>query len=291
MTLQTGHPYDISDDFVDTLRNAYARGNTDEIPICDKSETAMAYALDELGHEQSLQFGPHLQSCRECLALVFDVRFSLEEAAELGKVAPELDPEISAALDTSKSSESVLAPRNHSPSIRSKISSYFFSPKLVAALAVGCIAFFILTTVPIGKNTDEDFDVVRKKITQTADKQKPVTKIFKLRLNPADSKPIKSNEKPAKKVKSPWITPLEKIELKNLKLMGIMLSAGNNIAIVKDHYGKEYIVAKGTRIGINSGHVIRITGQKIIIEEQARDTNGDFIKVTKELTLQGDRKS
>ncbi len=73
--------------------------------------------------------------------------------------------------------------------------------------------------------------------------------------------------------------------------MGVLLSDSGNIAIIKDPKGKEYIISEGERIGVNSGQVIRILGQKIIIEEQLRDTNGDFIKVKKELTIEGDRKS
>ena len=87
MTIQTGHLPEISDNFVDTLRNSYARGKTNAISICDKSETAMAYALNELGNAESNQFGQHLRSCRDCLALVLDARLSLEEAAGRRKVA------------------------------------------------------------------------------------------------------------------------------------------------------------------------------------------------------------
>jgi len=291
MTIQTGHHHEISDDFIDTLRNTYARGKTDEISICDKSETAVAYALNELGNAESIQFGQHLRSCRDCLALVFDVRLSLEEAAGRRKAVTELDEEISAALATSKPAELVQAPTNTIQSIGSKFISYILSPKLVAALAAGCIVFFILTTLPNEKDTAEDIDVIRKKITQPADKQKPVTKIFKFRLNQDDSKPIESKVKPGKKLKSPFAKPLEKIELNNLKLMGVMLSDSGNIAIIRDPNGKEYIISEGARIGVNSGRVIRILGQKIIIEEQLRDTNGYFIKVKQELVLQGERKS
>lgn len=291
MAIKTGHQYEISDDFVNVLRNTYARGKTDEISMCDKSETAMAYALNELGVAESSQFGQHLRSCRDCLALVLDVRLSLKEAAGQRKASTDLDAEITAALATSKASESVQVPTNRFHPIRSKFISYFLSPKLIAGLAACCIVFFILTTLPIEKDAGEDIDVIRKQITQPAGKQKPATEIFKFRLNRDDSKQIDSKVKPGKKIQSPLVTPLEKIELKNLKLMGVMLSDSGNIAIIKDPNGKEYIISEGARIGVNSGRVIRILGQKIIIEEQLRDTNGDFIKVKKELTFEGERKS
>jgi Tfp pilus assembly protein PilP len=248
----------------------------------------MAYALNELGDAESSQFEHHLRSCRYCLALVFDVRLSLEEAAGRQKASTDLDAEISAALATSNASESVQAPTNRFHSIGSKFISYFLSPKLIAGLAACCIVFFILTTFPIQKDAGEDIDVIRNKITQPAGKQRPVAKIFKFRLNQDDSKQIDSKVMPGKKIKSPSVTPLEKIELKNLKLMGVMLSDSGNIAIIKDPHGKEYIISEGERIGVNSGRVIRILGHKIIIEERHRDTNGDFIKIKKKLTIEGE---
>ena len=291
MTIQTNHHHEISDDFVNGLRNTYARGKTDEFSICDKSDTAMAYALNELGVAESSQFGHHLRSCRDCLALVFDVRLSLEEAAGRHKASTDLDKEFSAALATPKTLESVQTSANGFPSIGSKLISYFLSPKLIAGLAACCIVFFIVTTLPIEKEAGEDIDVIRKKITQSAGKQKPVTKIFKFRSNQDDSKKIASKVVPGKKIKSRLVTPLEKIELKNLKLMGVMLSKSGNIAIIKDPNGKEYIISEGARIGVNSGLVIRILGQKIIIEEQRREKNGDVIKVKKELIIYGEQKS
>jgi Tfp pilus assembly protein PilP len=291
MAIKTGHQHEISDDFVNALRNTYVRGKTDEISICDKSETAIAYALKELGVAESSQFGQHLRSCRDCLALVLDVRLSLEEAVGRKKASTDLDAEISAALATSKASESFPAPTNRFHPIRSKFDSYFLSPKLIAGLAACCIVFFILTTLHIEKDAGVDIDVIRKKITQPAGKQKTVTKIFKFRVNQDDSKQIDSKVKQGKKRKSPLVTPLEKIELKNLKLMGVMFSDSGNIAIIKDPNGKEHIISEGARIGVNSGRVIRILTQKIIIEEQHRDTNGDFVIIKKELSLEGERKS
>ena len=148
-----------------------------------------------------------------------------------------------------------------------------------------------MTTLPIEKDSGEDIGVIRKKITQSADKQKPVTKIFKFKSKQDDSKQIESKVKPGKKIKSRLVTPLEKIALKNLELIGVMLSDNSNIAIIKDPNGKEYIISEGARVGVNSGRVIRILGQKLIVEEQLRDTNGNYKKVKKELTFEGERKS
>ena len=125
MAIKTGHRYEISDDFVIGLQNTYVHGKTDKISICAKSETAMAYALSELGVADSSQFGKHLQSCRDCLALVLDVRLSLEEAAGRQKASTDMDAALSTAVVTSKASESVSAPMDRFHPSRSKFISYF----------------------------------------------------------------------------------------------------------------------------------------------------------------------
>jgi Tfp pilus assembly protein PilP len=291
MAIQIQHNHEIGDDFVNELRNTYTRDKSDEIAICDKSETAIAYALNEIGDAESSQFVQHLRSCRDCLALVFDVRLSSEEAAGQTKNSAKLDTEISATPETSGALEPVQARINRSRSMGSRLISYFLSPKLIAGLAACCIIFYIVTTFPVEKNTGEATDVIRKKIALVSTPKKPATKIFKLRVTQDASKPVVSKVKPGRKLKSPLISPLEKTALKDIKLMGVMLSESGNIAIIKDAKEKEYIISEGARIGVNSGRVIQILDQKIIVEEQLRDTNGYLIKIKKELILQGERKS
>ena len=80
MAIPIHHDHEIGDDFVDALRSTYIQGKSDPMSSCDKSETAIAYALKEIGEAENIQFVRHLRSCRDCLALVFDVRLSLEEA-------------------------------------------------------------------------------------------------------------------------------------------------------------------------------------------------------------------
>lgn len=82
------------------------------------------------------------------------------------------------------------------------------------------------------------------------------------------------------------LTPLEKIDLSQLKLVGIIRSPSGDKALVEEANGKGYIVTKGTYIGINSGRIIGITENGIIVEEEIEDVLGKVIINKTELKLQ-----
>ena len=57
-------------------------------------------------------------------------------------------------------------------------------------------------------------------------------------------------------------TPLEKIDLGQLKLVAIITALGGNRALVEEASGKGYIIKEGTYIGLNSGKVVGIKATK-----------------------------
>ena len=80
-------------------------------------------------------------------------------------------------------------------------------------------------------------------------------------------------------------TPLEKLDLSQLKLVGVIMSPDGNKALVEDSSGKGYTLSKGTYIGINAGKVVEIQKDRIIIEEEREDAMGNVIIQRKELKL------
>lgn len=82
------------------------------------------------------------------------------------------------------------------------------------------------------------------------------------------------------------LTPLEKIDLSQLKLVGIILASSGNRALIQETSGKGYIVKKGTYIGIYSGKIIEILKDEIIVEEETEDIFGKVSMVKKSLKLQ-----
>lgn len=82
------------------------------------------------------------------------------------------------------------------------------------------------------------------------------------------------------------LTLLEKLDISQLKLTAIILSQNRNIAMVQESTGKGHVVKKGTYIGINSGRVVEIKKNIIIIEEEVEDFLGKIVVRKRELKLQ-----
>jgi type IV pilus assembly protein PilP len=81
-------------------------------------------------------------------------------------------------------------------------------------------------------------------------------------------------------------TPLERVAISQLKLSAIMRTAKGNRALVEDASGKGYVIKKGTYIGLNSGQVIKIDKDRVIIEEEIENVMGEFAIQNTELKLQ-----
>jgi type IV pilus assembly protein PilP len=82
------------------------------------------------------------------------------------------------------------------------------------------------------------------------------------------------------------LTPIEKVDLSQLKLVGIIFAPSGNKALVEDASGKGFVIKKGARIGINSGRVIKILKDRVVVEEEAESILGETSLVKKELKLQ-----
>ena len=70
------------------------------------------------------------------------------------------------------------------------------------------------------------------------------------------------------------LTPLQKYDISQLKLVAIISSPDGNIALVEDVMGKGYFLKKGTWLGKNDGKVTRILKDKVIVEEVYQDIFG-----------------
>ena len=80
-------------------------------------------------------------------------------------------------------------------------------------------------------------------------------------------------------------TPLERIDLAQLKLVGIILAGSGNRAMVEDASGKGYVIKKGTYIGTNAGKVVKIQKEIVTVAEEFEDVFGKVKTRNRELKL------
>jgi type IV pilus assembly protein PilP len=80
-------------------------------------------------------------------------------------------------------------------------------------------------------------------------------------------------------------TPLEKVDLSQLKLVGIILASSGNRALVEESNGKGYVIKKGTYVGTNAGKVVEIEKEKVVVAEEYEDVLGNVTLRNKELKL------
>jgi len=70
------------------------------------------------------------------------------------------------------------------------------------------------------------------------------------------------------------LTPLERYEITQLKLVAVISARDGNVGLVEDSAGKGYFLKKGTWIGKNEGRVKTILKDRVIIEEVFQDILG-----------------
>ncbi len=71
------------------------------------------------------------------------------------------------------------------------------------------------------------------------------------------------------------LPPLQRRDLSEMKLIGIVWGGFGHGAIVQMSDGKGYPVRKGTRIGMNNGVISQITNKEMVIEEKYLDIFGE----------------
>jgi type IV pilus assembly protein PilP len=115
-------------------------------------------------------------------------------------------------------------------------------------------------------------------VAQTVEK-KAVTKKEELEFsyNPVGKadpfKPFIQLE-PEKLRKSAFLTPLQKYDISQLKLVAIITIPEGNVALVEDQQGRGYFLRRGIAIGRHEGKVKAILKDRVIIEEAYSDVLG-----------------
>ena len=77
--------------------------------------------------------------------------------------------------------------------------------------------------------------------------------------------------------------PLQQFDLGQLSLVAVVWKTGNARALVQDPSGESYIIAEGSPIGKNSGHVIAIHDSAVVVKETYVDFLGQ--ETTKDIEM------
>jgi type IV pilus assembly protein PilP len=81
------------------------------------------------------------------------------------------------------------------------------------------------------------------------------------------------------------LSPLERLDLAQIKVVGIIWDIKEPRAMVEDSAGLGYIVKVGTPIGSNEGTVKAIHRNQIVVEEFTDDIYGVRKKIDRSLSL------
>jgi len=96
---------------------------------------------------------------------------------------------------------------------------------------------------------------------------------------PQEIKPVVDNK--PKRI----LTPLEKIELSQIRLVAVIIMENKQIAMVEEASGKGYEVGIGTYIGKNQGRISEIRKSSIVVKELVKDYKGRLKEHVQEIKL------
>ncbi len=135
---------------------------------------------------------------------------------------------------------------------------------------------------PVGDAQDAPTDAATEEGQVETRAEMPLT------YNPEGKRdPFRSLIRPSTGKKEPDANapPLERAELRELRLTGIVWDDADYAALIQTPDGKGYGAKVGTRMGLNNGIVSRITSKDLAVEEKSVDILGKVHVVTHVLEL------
>lgn len=298
----TNNTVQFLDNLSDSLIKGFKHKGLNIIDDCSMSEKAILYAVDELGADELHEFKAHLQHCRFCVDLILDLRMAEQESRESAGQSLQLLAALAQAVHESSRGEPAPRLTEKSGILFSRIRSFLSLPRLLVPLATACLIFIVVQSGHKDTNTVRqhetlhnmimapkqniaapaksplmipDPEVHQKSGPSEKDTSIPQETLYSmapsLKTGP-ESPPVAKKRK--KRIPR---SPLQRLDLDQLKLVGIVRSPDGNKAIVEDHSGKGHVLIVGSFIGKNKGKVIRIENDSVIISEEILDVSGKII--------------
>jgi type IV pilus assembly protein PilP len=166
-----------------------------------------------------------------------------------------------------------------SPKPRNKIGHGWITLSIVFLFLIGACGGGTPSSSPPLKAKSPGVEKKKEEATKVAEKKEPEKKEeAEYSYNPAGKpdpfKPFIQLTPVREGSRTAPLTPLQKYDIGQLKLVAIISTPEGNIALVEDATGKGYFLKKGTWIGKNDGKVNKILKDKVIIEEVYQDIFG-----------------
>ncbi len=96
--------------------------------------------------------------------------------------------------------------------------------------------------------------------------------------------PLMQIRKPVSESGQP-LTPLQKFDLGQFRLIGVIVGRNEPMAMVMAPGGKAYVLKRGIKIGKNAGRVTDIREDAVVVEERFYDFAGQYRTSVQEIQL------
>lgn len=169
--------------------------------------------------------------------------------------------------------------------------------------AIGCLALLLAVSVPfrdasptmdassgISKRFKVSLPITDvRNLTATSAELNGSPPFDAIHFSPFTIENAKANDAARPGEPEPAGLPLQRYDLSQLRLAATIRSREVNRALVKTPDGKGFIVQEGTPIGRNSGFVVDIQKDRIIVEERLLGKDGEAIVRWEALKLPGEQ--
>ena len=289
------------DNLTQPLGKSFNHKDLNRVDDCSMSDKAILYAVDELNAGEVPEFTAHLHDCRFCMDLILDLRMADQESRESSGQSVEVIPALAEAVLHSSYINPEPRLTAKTGEMLARLRSCLSLPKLLVPLATACLIFILVQsgfkdpdsvvqhevlrnrveapkpdTVPPARSTSMSPDNSMSPKSVSPEKHDPSNPRETLySMTPASKARPEPPVVAKKRKKRIPLSPLERFDLDQLKLVGIVHSPGGYRAIVEDHSGKGHILKVGTYIGRNNGRVIRIEKDRVVIAEEITAESGN----------------
>jgi type IV pilus assembly protein PilP len=177
--------------------------------------------------------------------------------------------------------------RRYRKPLRNSFSCGWITVSIALLFLIGACGGGTPPASPPAKAKSPAVEKKKEEPAKTAEKKEPEKKAeVEFSYNPA-GKPDPFRPfielAPVRSPRTVPLTPLQKYDLSQLKLVAIISAPEGNVALIEDGTKKGYFLKKGTWIGKNDGKVTKILKDRVIVEEVYQDIFGQMKK--NEITL------